>query len=266
MTADRTGCPGLDDDTTARRSRRRRRVVGALAGLTLAVGGAPATADAAGALNGRVGFTTFRFNGTGDIANMNPDGSNLRRLTTDQPGTPLYDAQSDWSPDGQRIAYRHENPTTRRFEVWTMDLYGNEQLGLVRGTQPSWAPDGKSMLFRDSGPQATDIFAMDTDGRNRRLAVTLPRDQLYPAYSPDMSRIVFASLHAGTSRRDRGIYTTDADARTSRGCSTVPAAMTQRPTGRRTATGSPSRATSTATWRSTSWTPTARMSRSSPTT
>jgi dipeptidyl aminopeptidase/acylaminoacyl peptidase len=67
------------------------------------------------------------------------------------------------------------------------------------------------MLFRDAGPQATDIFAMDTDGRNRRLAVTLPKEQLYPAYSPDMSRIAFASLHAGNSRRDRGIYTTDAD-------------------------------------------------------
>jgi tricorn protease-like protein len=52
---------------------------------------------------------------------------------------------------------------------------------------------------------------MDPDGGNRRPVVSLPNDQLYPAYSPDMSRIVFASLHAASSRTDRGIYTTDAD-------------------------------------------------------
>ena len=46
---------------------------------------------------------------TGDIFTMNPDGSDLRRLTTN----PADDAQSDWAPDGRDIAYRIRKPNRR---------------------------------------------------------------------------------------------------------------------------------------------------------
>ena len=56
--------------------------------IVLAVGVAGG-ADAAGSLNGRISFTSFRDGGLGDIWTMNPDGTHLRKLTEG----PLYDAQ-----------------------------------------------------------------------------------------------------------------------------------------------------------------------------
>jgi Tol biopolymer transport system component len=177
--------------------------------------GVAAPAYAHGALNGRIAFTSFRDGQLGDIWTMNPDGSHLRKLTAG----PLYDAQSDWSPDGQSIAFRRGPNAFRSLQVWKMDLYGGD-LSLVatgdpavptqNSTQPSWAPDGQSMIFRATRPPYpdSDIWRMDTDGSNQRLLVHIPGDQLYPSYSPDMTKIAFTSpLGPG----DRGIFTVDAD-------------------------------------------------------
>jgi hypothetical protein len=49
---------------------------------------------------------------------------------------------------------------------------------------------------------------MDTDGSNQRLVVHLPGDQLYPSYSPDMSKIGFTTP---VGPGDRAIFTIDAD-------------------------------------------------------
>jgi Tol biopolymer transport system component len=185
-------------------------------GLVAAV---PTTAHADGALNGRISFTSFRDGALGDIWTMNPDGSELRKLTTDMPGEPpVYDAQADWSPDGRRIAFRRGPNASTRLGVWTMTRYGEQQRLLAEGnpsvprenaTQPAWAPDGLSLLFRANRPPFpdTDIWEMDTDGRGQRLVAHLPGEQLYPSYAPDKSRIAFTSPLAG----DRAILTAAAD-------------------------------------------------------
>ena len=105
---------------------RTRCAAGALLAAALLIGLATAlasTAHADGALNGRISFTSFRDGALGDIWTMNPDGGELRKLTTDTPGEPaLYDAQADWSPDGQRIAFRRGPNASTRLGVWTMTL------------------------------------------------------------------------------------------------------------------------------------------------
>jgi TolB protein len=182
------------------------------AGVALGVA-APAHAD--GALNGRIAFTSFRDLELGDIWTMNPDGAHLRKLT----GGPPYDAQSDWSPDGRWIAFRRGPNASRSLQVWKMDLYGGNLSLLATGdpsvptqnsTQPAWAPDGQSLLFRATRPPYpdSDIWRMDPDGSNQRLVVHIPGDQLYPSYSPDMSKIAYTTPLGGG---DRGIFTVDAD-------------------------------------------------------
>lgn len=181
-------------------------------GLAAAV---PPTAHADGAVNGRISFTSFRDGALGDIWTMNPDGGELRKLTTDAPGAPpVYDAQTDWSPDGRRIAFRRGPNASTRLGVWTMTRYGEEQRLLAEGdpsmprqnaTQPAWAPDGLSLLFRANRPPFadTDIWEMDPDGGSQRLVAHLPGEQLYPSYSPDKGRIAFTSPVGG----DRAILT-----------------------------------------------------------
>jgi hypothetical protein len=71
--------------------------VGAI--LALLVGASTAAPADADVFNGRIAFSSFRVDPahrTGDIFTTNPDGSDLRQLTTN----PADDAQSDWAPDG----------------------------------------------------------------------------------------------------------------------------------------------------------------------
>jgi TolB protein len=172
-------------------------------------------AEAGGALNGRIAFTSFRDGELGDIWTMNPDGTHLRKLT----GGALYDAQSDWSPDGQWIAFRRGPNASRRLGVWKMDLYGGNQTLLTQGdpavptqnaTQPAWTPDGHGLLFRATLPPFpdSDIWWMDTNGNGRHLVAHVAGDQLYPSYSPDMTKIAFTTPLTPT---DRAIYTMDPD-------------------------------------------------------
>jgi hypothetical protein len=77
-----------------------RRATLALAAAAATVLLTTAAAHAAGALNARIAFTSFRDGELGDIWTMNPDGTQLRKLTAG----PLYDAQADWSPDGRKLA------------------------------------------------------------------------------------------------------------------------------------------------------------------
>ena len=187
--------------------------VGALAALLVLALAAGAEAD--GALNGRIAFTSFRDGELGDIWTMNPDGTQLRKLTAG----PLYDAQADWSPDGQWLAFRRGPDASRRLGVWKMDLYGGSQRLLTEGdpavptqnaTQPAWTPDGQALLFRATLPPFadSDIWMMDTEGNGRHLVAHVPGDQLYPSYSPDMSRIAFTTP---VGPNDRAIYTMAAD-------------------------------------------------------
>jgi TolB protein len=188
------------------------------AAIALAAGialGVVTPAHAHGALNGRIAFTSFRDGELGDIWTIDPDGSHARKLT----GGPLYDAQSDWSPDGRWIAFRRGPNAFRGLQVWKMDLYGGNPSLVATGdpavptqnsTQPAWAPDQQSLLFRATRPPYpdSDIWRMDPDGSDQRLVVHIPGDQLYPSYSPDMSKISFTSP---VGRGDRAIFTVDAD-------------------------------------------------------
>ena len=160
----------------------------------------PRRPETDGALNGRISFTSFRDGQLGDIWTMNPDGTELRKLTVG----PLYDAQSDWSPDGQWIAFRRGPNASQRLGVWKMDLYGDRQQLLTEGdpavptqnaTQPAWTPDGRGLLFRATLPPFpdSDVWSMDSEGNSRHLVFHVPGEQLYPSYSPDMSRIAFTT-------------------------------------------------------------------------
>ena len=78
---------------------------------------APAAADT---FNGRIAFSSVRTDPQAkefDIFSMNPDGGDVRPLTTN----PATDRQPDWSPDGTAIAYTIRKPnSTINFEVARM--------------------------------------------------------------------------------------------------------------------------------------------------
>ena len=189
------------------------------AGLCLAA--LPAANAQADVFNGRIAFSSFRVDPppgqprTGDIFTMNPDGSDLRQLTDN----PADDAQSDWAPDGRDIVYRIRKPGfTINFEVARMTASGEDHQRLTftptgqASSQPAWFPDKSAILFRRSGSGGvSSIWQMGTFGENPEERYDPPGGQLYPSLSPDMSRVLFATVTSPSGDTDRAIQTLNTD-------------------------------------------------------
>ncbi|MDX6689966.1 MAG: hypothetical protein QOG15_1423 [Solirubrobacteraceae bacterium] len=198
------------------------RIPQAIAALAAAAFAA-APAGASGAVfDGRIGFTSFRADPNaslqvgGDIYSMNPDGSDVRRLTTN----PELDRQPDWSPGGTQIAYTIRKPGERvNFEVaWmTADGHGHRRLTTTpagqASSQAAWFPNGRGLLFRRSGPGRTvaSIWQLNRLGMNPLLRFQPPHPPLYPTFSPDMKRISFAAILSPAGDTDRGVFVVNAD-------------------------------------------------------
>jgi TolB protein len=177
---------------------------------------APAPADV---FNGRIAFSSVRSDPQAlsfDIFSMNPDGGDVRRLTTN----PEVDRQPDWSPDATAIAYTIDKPNAaKNFEVARMSASGTDVRRLTTtvtdqaSSQPSWRRDGSGMLFRRSGPTSgfASIWQMGPFGEGPALRFATPAPPLYPSWAPDMGRVLYAAILSPVGDTDRGIFTQDAD-------------------------------------------------------
>ena len=169
----------------------RRALVSTIVVLGL-VATAPAAAAFAGA-DGRVVLSSGR-----DLLTVLPDGSALQPLTT----TPdVEEAQTSWSPDGSRVAFRVGTAgTSDVLHVAVMNADGSGRTVLTGGdhhnSQPAWSPDGRQIVFRHSLPGSElsgDIWIMGADGSAPQPLIALPGDERYPALSPDGTRLAFTT-------------------------------------------------------------------------
>jgi TolB protein len=140
--------------------------------------------------------------GTNAILVMNVDGSGERRLGLGRkPGyAPTWSYSPTWSPDGLRIAsgrfrgtLEPRNPTGD-FDIWTMHADGSHQRHLP-GTccYAAWSPDGEWIAYEQSG----DLYVMQPNGAGKRRVTKGPAFDVDPAWSPDSTRLVFATDRGG---------------------------------------------------------------------
>jgi TolB protein len=170
----------------------------ALAALAMA----PAAHATYPGANGRIAFA-MTIDGNTDIYSLLPNGHGLRRLTSD----PDFEACAAYSADGQHIAYCRAPSASSPAGIWVMNQNGTGQHLIVssdaagRAGFPDFAPDGTKLAFICTPPgdtTAPDICTSDADGANLTRLTASPGLDLYPAWSPDGSKIVFESNRTGT--------------------------------------------------------------------
>ena len=164
----------------------------------------------------RIAYTRANDFDPGDIWVVGAGGSNPVNLTDD----PAHDFSPTWSPDGTKIAFVREDLTSNNTpgDIWVMDANGSTAVNLTndpaRYLTPVWSPDGTKIAFvRGAFEPGTDfhgpieIWVMDASGSN---AVNLTNDaaaDASPAWSPDGTRIAFATDRDGNAE----VYVIGAD-------------------------------------------------------
>jgi len=127
--------------------------------------------------------THLAYSEAGDIWTSDLEGGDTVQVTTG----PNEDGSPAWSPDGSQLAFNRktgDGPAA----VFVVGSDGGEPTELVDGGAPDWSADGRRLVYqRDNA-----IWVSEADGTDEQnLTEGYARAALFPAWSPDGSRIAF---------------------------------------------------------------------------
>jgi Tol biopolymer transport system component/DNA-binding winged helix-turn-helix (wHTH) protein len=110
------------------------------------------------------------------------------------------DSAADLSSDARQIVV--ESDRSGSGEIWRSQSNGDDaqQMTTFKGFAgtPRWSPDGKWIAFDTDEPMPnSEIYLMDSEGRNQHAVVSGDYDNVVPRWSSDGSSIYFASNRTG---------------------------------------------------------------------
>ena len=131
------------------------------------------------------------------LAIMDYDGANLQYLTD---SSALVLAPR-FSPTGDRVLYTSYETGFPKIYLLKIADVGRAALPTPPGNMsfaPRFSPDGKSVVFSLEQGGNTDLYRMDTNGRNALRLTRAPSIETGPSFSPDGRQIVFSSDRSGS--------------------------------------------------------------------
>jgi Tol biopolymer transport system component len=139
----------------------------------------------------------------GEIYLMNADGSEPRRLTREAG----YDGGPFFTPDGERIVWRHFDTNGLIADVFTMRLDGSDKRRITDFKCMSWAPyfhpSGRYLIFTANkfGFGNFELFIVDAAGARQPVRVTFTDgfDGL-PVFSPDGKKLAWTSARTADGK------------------------------------------------------------------
>lgn len=145
------------------------------------------------------------------ISVMAIDGSGVKALTSKE----VHAIHPNWTPDGRSLLYCTTDdldpPRKNAADIFRIEIASKQVTKLTTAginTYPRPSPDGRRIAFRKIIDEVnSEVFVMDADGSNAQNLTNDPAYDGWPAWSPDGTKIAFASNRRGNHR----IYVMDAD-------------------------------------------------------
>jgi Tol biopolymer transport system component len=106
------------------------------------------------------------------------------------------------SPDGRQIVFQ-SGRSGRDDEIWRSEADGSGLLQMTSfdngfsGT-PRWSPDGKWIAFDHHNETHSQIYLIDSEGRNMHAVTSGNYENMVPSWSRDGTAVYFASNRTGT--------------------------------------------------------------------
>jgi len=137
-----------------------------------------------------------------DIFEANPDGSELKPLTTAKG----YDAEGAYSAEGKRIVFTSQRDGN--LELWIMDADGKNPRKLTNAPGcynggPFFSPDGKRVVFRADRQKKDElqIHVINSDGTGERKLTEIDGVAWAPYWHPDGKHIIFTAAEHKPGQR-----------------------------------------------------------------
>lgn len=163
---------------------------------------------------GKIAFASDR-SGKGDIYVMDPDGTNIKQITS----SPEAEAYPAWSPDGKALAFvawtNEGGGSTELARIYAVNADGTGRRVLLPDASvlwPAWSPDGTRLAFAGAGK--IDVARLNDNLiqpflRAKDVSLRSPR------WSPDGSLFTFASetlpAAAQSTPIEKNIYVANGD-------------------------------------------------------
>jgi len=141
-------------------------------------------------LGTRIAFTSNRDSAGLDLYLMDPNGANVKRLTTDAQSS----SQPAWAPSGGQLAFASDR--SGNAEIWVMDTSGTNATNISNNAAadlaPAWSPNGQKIAFMsDRDSQGPAIWVMNANGSSPvRVSSADPPCEL-PHWTTDGLRLGF---------------------------------------------------------------------------